>query len=52
MGEMINVYGNLVVGLQGKILFVRPTYKLKGNFQLGLKDMVYDVDWIESVQVS
>jgi hypothetical protein len=42
VGEMVNVYGNLFVDFEGKVLLGRPGHKWEDNIQMTLKDIVHD----------
>jgi transcription antitermination factor NusG len=42
VGEMVNIYGNLFVDFEGKVLLGRPRHKWEDNIKMGHKGIVHD----------
>jgi hypothetical protein len=42
VGGMVNVYGNLFMNFEGKLLLGRPRHKWEDNIKMSLKDIVYE----------
>jgi hypothetical protein len=39
--EMLNIYGNLFLSFEGRVLLGRPRHKWEDNIKMGLKDIVH-----------